>query len=371
MPKTKRDYYEVLGVDRQASPDELKRAYRKLAMQYHPDRNGGDPEAEQRFKEVGEAYQVLSDPERRQRYDTFGQVDDGFAAGSGAFNFQSAFDLFDMFFGGAAQPRQRGGARRGSDLRMQVTIDFQEAITGVTRTFEVTKPDTCPDCHGSGAAAGSSASVCQECQGRGQVQRVRQSLLGQMVTVEPCPRCRGEGKVIESPCPSCHGQGLVDAKKSIEVQIPAGVDNEMQVRVPGEGAAGPRGGPPGDLFLVISVRPHEQLVRRGMTIIYECPISIAQAALGDTIEVPTVDGPATMTVKPGTQYGEQVRLPGRGAPDPRTGRRGDQVVRLRVVIPTKLTERQRHLLRELAPPDGKPHPVRRGFFEHIKDAIGI
>jgi len=370
MPQTKRDYYEVLGVDRGASPEELKRAYRSLAMKLHPDRNGGDPEAELRFKEVGEAYQVLSDPARRQRYDTFGQADDGLGQG-GAFNFQSAFDLFDMFFGGGGVQRQRSGPRRGADLRLQVTIDFQEAITGVTKTFEVTKPQACPDCSGTGAKPGTSATVCPECQGHGQVQRVRQSLLGQMVTVEPCPRCHGEGKVVASPCATCHGQGVVDEKKSIEVQIPAGVDNEMQVRVPGEGAAGPRGGPPGDLYLVITVRPHELLVRRGMTIIYECPITVSQAALGDTIEVPTVDGPALMTVKPGTQYGEQVRLPGKGAPDPRTGRRGDEVVRLRVVIPTKLTDRQRHLLRELAPPDGKPHPVRKGFFEHIKDAIGI
>lgn len=370
MPQTQRDYYEVLGVDRGATPEELKRAYRKLAMQYHPDRNGGDTEAEQRFKEVGEAYQVLSDPARRQRYDAYGQAGEGMGSG-GAFNFQSAFDLFDMFFGGGGAQRQRTGPRRGSDLRLHVTIDFQEAITGVTRTFEVSKPAACEECQGSGAQPGTAATLCQECQGRGQVQRVRQSLLGQMVTVEPCPRCRGEGQVIDSPCSVCHGQGLIDAKKSIEVQIPAGVDNEMQVRVPGEGAAGPRGGPPGDLFLVITVRAHEHLVRRGMTIVYECPITVSQAALGDTIEVPTVDGPATMTVKPGTQYGEQVRIAGKGAPDPRTGRRGDQVVRLRVVIPTKLTDRQRHLLRELAPPDGKPHPVRRGFFEHIKDAIGI
>lgn len=371
MAQTKRDYYEVLGIDRTASPAELKRAYRALAMRLHPDRNGGDPEAEQQFKEVGEAYQVLSDPARRQRYDTFGQAGEGFAQ-AGSFNFQSAFDLFDMFFGGSGGvQRQRTGPRRGADLRLQVTIEFEEAINGVTKTFELTKPAPCPDCSGTGAKPGTKTNVCKECQGHGQVQRVRQSMLGQMVTVEPCPRCQGEGQVVESPCPSCHGQGLVDERKSIEVQIPAGVDNEMQVRVPAEGAAGPRGGLPGDLFLVVTVQPHEALVRRGMTIIYECPITVSQASLGDTIEVPTVGGTARMTVKPGTQYGEQVRLSGKGAPDPRTGRRGDQVVRLRVVIPTRLTDRQRHLLRELAPPDGKPHPVRRGFFEHIKDAIGI
>ncbi len=370
MPQTKRDYYEVLGVARSASPDELKRAYRKLAMKYHPDRNPGDPQAEQQFKEVGEAYQILSDPDRRQRYDTFGHAADGYSGPAG-FGFQSAFDLFDMFFGGATTQRQRTGPRRGADMRMHVTIDFEEAIRGISRTFEISKPVQCPECHGSGAKPGTSPVTCPDCGGQGQLQRVRQSLLGQMVTVEPCPRCRGEGTTVESPCPRCHGQGAVDESKSLEVQIPAGVDNEMQVRVPGEGAAGPRGGPPGDLYLVIGVRPHELLQRRGMTLLYECPITISQAALGDTIEVPTVDGPEPLTVPPGVQYGEQLRIPGRGAPDPRTGRRGDQVVRIRVVIPTRLNDQQKKLLQEFAPPDGKPHPVRKGFFEHLKDAIGL
>jgi molecular chaperone DnaJ len=371
MPQTKRDYYEVLGVGRQASAPELKRAYRQLAMRYHPDRNPGDHRAEEQFKEIGEAYQVLSNPERRQRYDTFGHAGDSMGS-VGGFNFQSAFDLFDMFFaGGASGQRGRSGPRRGNDLRLQVTIEFEEAIRGVTRTFDVTKPSPCPDCSGSGAKAGTSTVPCTECGGQGQVQRVRQSLLGQMVTVETCLRCQGEGQMIESRCPSCHGQGLVEATKSIEVQIPAGVDNEMQVRVPSEGAAGPRGGPAGDLYLLIAVQPHEQLQRRGMTIVYECPITVSQAALGDDIVVPTVDGPVQMTVKPGSQYGQQVRIAGKGAPDPRTGRRGDQVVRLRVVIPTRLSERQRELLQELSPPDGRPHLVRRGFFENLKDAIGL
>lgn len=371
MPQTKRDYYEVLGVERQCSAAELKRSYRALAMRYHPDRNPGDHQAEEHFKEIGEAYQVLSDPERRQRYDAFGHAGEGMGAGAG-FNFQSAFDLFDMFFaGGASGQHRRGGPRRGNDLRLQVTVEFEEAIRGVTRSFEVTKASPCAECSGSGSKPGSSTVTCPECGGQGQVQRVRQSLLGQMVTVETCLRCQGEGQMIESPCATCRGQGLVEATKSIEVQIPAGVDNEMQVRVPGEGAAGPRGGPAGDLYLLISVRPHEQLQRRGMTIVYECPITVSQAALGDEIEVPTVDGSIRMAVKPGSQYGQQVRIPGKGAPDPRTGRRGDQVVRLRVVIPTRLSERQKDLLQELSPPDGKPHPVRKGFFENLKDAIGL
>jgi molecular chaperone DnaJ len=371
MPQTKRDYYEVLGVGRGASPAELKRAYRALAMRYHPDRNPGDHTSEENFKEIGEAYQVLSDPDRRQRYDSFGHAGEAMG-GSAGFNFQSAFDLFDMFFaGGSPSQRRRGGPQRGNDLQLQVTIDFEEAIRGVSRTFDLTRYAACPECAGSGARAGTRAVACPDCAGQGQVQRVRQSLLGQMVTVEACPRCHGEGKMIESPCPNCHGQGLVEAAKEVEVQIPPGVDNEMRVRVPGEGAAGPRGGPPGDLYLLISVRPHEELQRRGMTIVYECPITFSQAALGDTIEVPTVDGPLSMVVKPGSQYGQQVRIPGKGAPDPRTGRRGDQVVRLRVVIPSRLTARERELLLELAPPDGKPHPVRKGFFENLKDVIGL
>ncbi len=371
MPQIKRDYYDVLGVDRQASAPELKRAYRQLAMRFHPDRNPGDRQAEDHFKEIGEAYQVLSDPERRQRYDNFGHAGEAMG-GSAGFNFQSAFDLFDMFFaGGAPGQRRRTGPRRGSDLQLPVTIDFEEAIRGVTKTFQVTRDAPCSECHGSGAKPGTGSVTCPDCGGQGQVQRVRQSLLGQMVTVETCPRCQGEGQTIESPCAICHGKGLVQGAKDIEVQIPAGVDNEMRVRVPAEGAAGPRGGPPGDLYLLISVRPHEALQRRGMTIVFECPITVSQAALGDTVEVPTVDGPMTMVVKAGSQYGQQVRLPGRGAPDPRTGRRGDQVVRLRVVIPTRLNERQRELLHELSPPDGKPHPVHKGFFENLKDAIGL
>ncbi len=371
MPQTKRDYYEVLGVSRQATPAELKRAYRSLAMRYHPDRNPGDHNAEDNFKEIGEAYQVLSDPDRRQRYDTFGHAGEAMG-GAGGFNFQSAFDLFDMFFaGGAGAQRRRAGPRRGNDLQLQVTIEFEEAIRGVTRNFQVNRDTPCPDCAGSGSAPGTGSAPCPDCGGQGQVQRMRQSLLGQMVTVERCPRCQGEGRIIESPCGRCRGHGLVEATKEIEVQIPAGVDNEMRVRVPAEGAAGPRGGPPGDLYLLINVKAHESLQRRGMTIVYECPNTFSQAAVGDTIEVPTVDGPVAMVVKPGSQYGQQVRLAGKGAPDPRSGRRGDQVVRLRVVVPSRLTERQRELLQELEPPDGKPHPVHKGFFENLKDAIGL
>jgi len=369
VPQTKRDYYEVLGVGRGASAEEMKRAYRGLAMRYHPDRNPGDPGAEAQFKEVGEAYAVLSDPDRRHRYDTYGHAAEGRAQG-GDFGFQAAFDLFDMFFGGGAR-RPSTGPQRGPDLRMSVTITFEEAIRGVTRRLAVTRPATCAPCGGSGAASGTSPTRCPQCGGSGQVRQVRQTILGQMVNVQPCGRCRGSGQIVESPCPSCRGRGLVDSAGEVEVQIPAGVDSEMQVRVPGEGAAGERGGPPGDLYLALTVRPHPVLQRRGLTILYECPISIAQAALGDTVTVPTVDGPHPLTLKPGTQFGDQLRIPGLGAPDPRTGRRGDQVVVASVVVPTHLTEAQRTGLRELFPPDGQPHPLRKGFFGNLKDAIGL
>jgi len=369
MPSTKRDYYEVLGVGRQASPEEMKRAYRALAMRYHPDRNPGDEGAEVRFKEIGEAYAVLSDSERRHRYDTYGHAADGMPQAQD-FGFQAAFDLFDMFFGGGGR-RPTGGPQRGPDLRMPLTITFEEAIRGVTRRVEVQRPVRCGDCGGSGAAPGTAARRCPQCEGSGQVRQVRQTILGQMVNVQPCGRCRGAGEIVETPCPGCRGRGLVDETRMVEVQIPAGVDSEMQVRVPGEGAFGERGGPPGDLYLALAVRPHEVLQRRGLTLLYECPISIAQAALGDTIAVPTVDGPRPLAVKPGTQFGDQIRIPGLGAPDPRTGRRGDQVVIVRVVVPTHLTEAQRAGLQGLFPPDGQPHPVRRGFLGNLKDAIGL
>ncbi len=369
MAQARRDYYEVLGVGRNATAEEMKRAYRRLAMQYHPDRNPDDPSAEVRFKEIGEAYAVLSDPERRQRYDTCGHADGGQPLGAD-FGFQSAFDLFDMFFGGGAR-RPQTGPQHGADLRMPLAIDFEEAIRGVTRRVEVTRPAQCPVCDGTGAAPGSHPRRCPQCEGSGQVRQVRQTFLGQMVNVQPCGRCRGRGEVVDTPCNGCHGRGLVEETRSVEVHIPAGVDSEMQVRVPGEGAAGERGGPPGDLYLALTVRPHSVLQRRGLTLIYECPVSIAQAALGDAITVPTVDGPRPITVRPGTQFGDRIRIPGLGAPDPRTGRRGDQVVIVRVVVPSHLTEAQRNGLRELFPPDGQPHPVRRGFLGNLKDAIGL
>jgi molecular chaperone DnaJ len=363
----KRDYYEVLGVSRNATPEELKRAYRRLAMKYHPDRNPGDPQAEERFKEIGEAYSVLSDPEKRQRYDAFGHAGDG--AAFGGFSFESAFDLFDMFFGGGGRRRHRAGPQRGSDLRMTLDITLEEAVFGATKTIEVPRVDTCPECGGSGAEPGTRPSTCPQCQGTGQVRRAVQSIFGQVVNVSTCARCRGEGQVVDHPCRRCRGRGRVEVRKSLEVQIPAGVDEGIQVRVAGEGEAGPRGGPPGDLFIAFRIAPHPYLVRQGQDLVYELPITVPQAVLGDTVTVPTIDGEYPLVVPPGTQPGTVLRIPGYGAPHVRSGRRGDQLCVVRVVVPTHLSPKERKLYEELGGRTGRPAEVRRGFFDHLKDAL--
>ncbi len=364
MATVKRDYYEVLGVDRSAGTEELKRAYRKLAMRFHPDRNQGDKEAEGRFKEVGEAYSVLSDPEKRRRYDAFGHSGEQMPD-FGSFSFDSAFDLFDMFFGGGRRGA-RSGPQRGSDLRMTLDISFEEAVFGAKRSVEVPRTATCPDCSGSGAAPGTSPRTCSDCGGSGQVRRAVQSIFGQMVNVTACPRCHGEGRIVDTPCPRCRGRGLVEERKSIEVSIPAGVDADIQVRVSGEGEAGPRGGPSGDLYIGFRIAPHPELSRRGEDLIYELPITVAQAALGDRITVPTVDGQAEVEVPAGTQHGRTIKLAGHGVPHVRTGRRGDQLCVVRVVVPTHLSAAERKLYEQLGGRTGRPADVKRGFFENLR-----
>ncbi len=365
----KKDYYEVLGVSRNASPEDLKRSFRRLAMQYHPDRNHGNAQAEARFKEIGEAYEVLSDPAKRQQYDRFGHS--GLFAGQG---FESAFgsfnDLFDMFFSGGAGARARA-PRRGQDLRLDLRISFEEAVFGATREIVVPRVDICPNCGGEGAEPGTPAQTCGDCRGSGQVRRAQQSLFGQIVNIVTCPRCRGQGRIITRPCRKCGGSGRVEVEKKLSVRIPAGVDEGSQIRLSGEGEAGPRGGGPGDLYIVLEVKGHAQFKRHGQDIVYELPVSMAQAALGDQIEIPTLDGPVQLTLPPGTQYGRVFRLSGRGVPHVRSQRRGDQLVITRVVIPTDLTEAQRRALRELGGVTGKPQPTARGFFDKFRDAIGI
>lgn len=374
MATQKRDYYEVLGVARGCSADELKKAYRKLAMEYHPDRNQGDKAAEERFKEIGEAYSVLSDPDKRQRYDAFGHAGDQMPD-FGGFSFESAFDLFDMFFGGGGGRRggrSRTGPQRGSDLRMNLEIAFADAVYGATRTIEVPRADTCPECSGSGSEPGHAAVTCPQCNGAGQVRRQVQSIFGQVVNVTACPKCHGEGRVVEHPCSRCRGQGRVESRKTLEVQIPAGVDEDMQVRVAGEGEAGPRGGPSGDLYLAFRIKPHPHLERRGVDVVYELPVTIPQAVLGDRITVPTVDGEHVVDLPAGTQHGKVIKINGIGIPHVRTGRRGDQLCVVQVVIPAHLDAKQRKLYEDLAAlggREGKPAEVRKGFFENLRDAL--
>jgi molecular chaperone DnaJ len=364
----KRDYYEVLGVSRDCSAEDLKKAYRRLAMQYHPDRNDGDKQAEERFKEVGEAYAVLSDPQKRQRYDAFGHAGDGIPE-MGGFSFDSAFDLFDMFFGSGRRRATRTGPQRGSDLRMNLEITLRDAVFGANRTVEVPRADTCPECSGTGAEPGTSPVTCPQCNGAGQVRRAVQSVFGQVVNVSTCPRCHGEGRIVERPCRTCRGQGRVEVRKSIEVQIPAGVDEDVQVRVAGEGEAGPRGGPNGDLYLAFRLQPHPTFVRRGQDLVYELPVSVPQAVLGDRITVPTIDGEHTIDLPAGVQDGRVIRISGMGVPHVRSGRRGDQVCVVRVVTPTHLNARERRLYEQLGGRDGRPVEVKRGFFDHLKEAL--
>lgn len=365
MATTKRDYYDVLGVGRNTTPEELKKQYRKLALEFHPDRNQGDKVAEERFKEIGEAYSVLSDPEKRQRYDMYGHATSGAPDMSG-FGFDSAFDLFDMFFGGNRRGGRQAGSQPGVDLRLIVDVTFEEAAFGATRTIEVPRSGTCTACSGSGAAPGTSPTQCPDCGGSGQTRRVVQSIFGQMVQAAACPRCRGEGHIVSTPCPTCHGQGRVEERKTLDVTIPAGVDQDVQVCLRGEGEAGPRGGSNGDLFIGFRVSPHQHLVRRGTDIVYELPVTVPQATLGDSITIPTLDGDLQLDVPPGTQHGKVIKLAGRGVPHVRNGRRGDQLNVIRVVIPHHLSAAERKLYEQLEGRSGQPAKVRKGFFENLR-----
>lgn len=369
----KRDYYEVLGVSRDAPPDELKKAFRRLAMQFHPDRNPNNPEAAERFKECSEAYEVLSDPEKRRSYDMFGHAGVG-QAGAGASGFEGfGFgDIFDTFFGGGFGARTTGRrAARGDDLRYDLTISFEEAFTGVEQIIEVSRLVSCELCAGSGAQPGTGTETCASCGGSGQVRRQAQSIFGSVVNITTCPSCGGAGRILRTPCTECRGQGRVERAKRLSVRIPAGVDTGSQIRLSGEGEAGYRGGPPGDLYVVIRVKNHPQLRRQDQDVVFELRINMIQAAIGDRIEVPTLDGDVEVTVPPGTQYGQTFRLPGRGMPNVRTGRRGDEYVVVQVVIPKDLNAEQKATLRKVGGLTGKPEKVSKGFFEKLREAISL
>jgi molecular chaperone DnaJ len=373
----KRDYYEILGVQRNASEDEIKKAFRRLARQYHPDVNK-EKGAEERFKEIAEAYEVLGDAQKRQAYDRFGHAGvSGAAAGAGSpfegFGFGSFSDLFEQIFAGAAGAAagtRRAGTQRGPDLRYELTLSFEEAVKGCQKDIEIPRWETCPTCRGNGAQPGTNTTRCTACQGTGEIRRVQQSIFGQFVNVMVCDRCRGEGRVITTPCERCQGQGRVRNVRRVTVNIPAGVDDGINVRVTGEGEVPPRGGTPGNLYVALSVKPHEYFKRQGTDVLYDLPISFAEATLGAEVEVPTLDGKETLKVPTGTQSGRIFRLKGKGVPLVHSSARGDELVTVKVVTPQSLTSRQKELLREFAEIERQQN--ERGshnLFDKIKDAM--
>ena len=355
----KRDYYEVLGVQKSASKDEIKDAYRKLALQYHPDRNKA-PEAEEKFKEISEAYAVLSDDEKRQQYDMLGHAgfdqrytqEDIFRGA----DFSSIFrdlgggfgDIFRYFFGGGFGGGFNERVNRGRDLAYELEITLEEAAKGVEKEIEVPRTEKCDVCHGSGASPGTSPQTCPRCNGAGKVQNMRKSSFAMYVQVTPCPTCRGKGSLIESPCKNCRGTGLVKKRRRISVKIPVGIDEGYQLRLRGEGETAPNGGEAGDLYVLVRIRPNELFVRDGDNLLHVLIIGYPQAALGAEVSVPTLEGPATVKIHPGTQAGEVIRLKGKGMPRFRGYGKGDLLVRVGIAVPEKLTQRQRALLEELA-----------------------
>jgi molecular chaperone DnaJ len=378
MEPTMADYYDLLGVPRTASADDIKKAYRRRARELHPDANPGDAAAVEQFKQLAQAYEVLSDDEQRARYDRYGEAG---VRGNGGPTAEDLFggglgDIFETFFGGGAGSpfggRQRGptGPPRGQDVEVVADISFEQSVFGDQIDVGLKLPVACDDCGASGAGAGTSPVTCSECGGSGQVQRVRQSLLGQMVTASPCARCGGLGQVITTPCSSCRGEGRVTVDKHYQVDVPAGVDSGSTLRLTGRGAAGPRGGRSGDLYVHLRVAPDPHFVREDHDLVTEVPISIAQAALGTAIELETLDGTETLVIPPGTQPGHEFVLRQRGVPHLRGRGRGDLRARVRVEVPQKLTEREVELLTEYADGRGELiHHGKDGFFTRIKSAF--
>lgn len=374
----KRDYYEVLGVPRDASDSDLKSAFRNLARKYHPDVNNSS-DAEEKFKEINEAYSVLSDPDKRAAYDRFGHQGVRGPNGGPGFetvDFSDFADIFgDMFgfggFGGRTRTASRTAPRRGADLQYQIAISFKEAVFGAEKEIDVTKDETCGTCGGDGAKPGTSPKTCPECQGRGEVRQTRQTLLGSMVQVTTCPVCGGRGKVVESHCPTCEGRGKVRETRRKKITIPGGVDDGTRIRLAGEGQPGDNNGPPGDLYLLIRVRPHKFFRRRDNDILLDLNVNIAQATLGAEVKVPTVDGDVMLKIPPGTQPGKIIRMRGKGVPHLRSSSRGDQLVIVSVTIPTRLDDEERELFEKLAEKmDSEVLPQERGFLDRLKSVLG-
>ncbi|MBQ9973345.1 MAG: molecular chaperone DnaJ [Oscillospiraceae bacterium] len=378
----KRDYYEVLGVSKGASEDELKKAYRKLAKQYHPDLHPGDAEAEAKFKEANEAYEILSDPEKRSRYDQFGHagVDPNFGAGGGGFGGFDMGDLdlgdiFGSFFGGGfggggfGGSARRNGPQKGESLRANITITFEEAAFGCEKQIDLTRTETCQTCQGSGCEAGTSPQTCSDCRGSGTVRIQRGAGGFAFTSTAPCSRCRGTGKLIQNPCKSCGGNGATRQTRRINVTIPAGIDDGQAISMRGQGNAGKNGGPAGDLMVGVRVKPHAQFKRDGTTVLYEQKISFAQAALGAQLEIPTIDGKVKYDLPAGTQTGTTFRLKGKGIPSLRGSGRGDQYVTVRVVTPTGLSAEQKQAMQAFAQAMGETAAEEekpKGFFDKKK-----
>lgn len=372
-----RNYYEVLGVSQDASADVIKKAYRKMARKYHPDVNH-ESDAEERFKEVNEAYEVLSDSEKRSIYDRYGEEG---LQGMGGFDFGGMRDPFDIFaevfgdlggFGGFGG-RGRQGPRRGNDIRTRLTISFEEAVFGVDKEVEIRSQETCPVCDGSGAEPGTSPETCPECGGSGQTRQVQRTILGSFVNITTCQRCEGQGTVVKSPCHRCHGAGRIYQERKISVSVPAGVADGMTIRLSGQGEPGERNGPRGNLYITLNVKSHEFFKRRNNDVMLELKINVAQAALGDAIKVPTLDGEREITIPAGTQSGAIFRLRGMGVPVLRGSGRGDQLIVVQVAIPDSLSDEQRDLFKQLADTLGTEVVVqeKQGFVDRLREALGI
>jgi molecular chaperone DnaJ len=369
---TQRDYYEILGVARNASAEELKSAFRTLARKFHPDVNK-EPDAEEKFKEINEAYAVLSDAEKRRAYDQFGHAGVNGAGGVPDWNSMDFADIFGEFFGFATGTnRQRQNSpRRGADLSYTAVLSFEEAIFGVEKEIEITRDEVCETCKGKGAEPGSNPVKCSNCGGRGEVRQVRQTFLGSMVQVATCPNCSGRGEIITTPCHTCKGRGLERKTVKKAVPIPGGVDNGTQIRLAGEGQPGVNGGPTGNLYMDIKVKQHQFFRRKGTDILLDLNVNIAQASLGADIEVPTVDGPTKLTIPAGTQPGKVFTLRGKGSPFLRSAGRGDQKVIVNVEVPSKLTPDQRKLMEDLAATLGtEVRPQEKSFLDILKEVLG-
>ncbi|MCL2163744.1 MAG: molecular chaperone DnaJ [Oscillospiraceae bacterium] len=380
----KRDYYEILGVEKKASDDDIKKAFRRLAKKYHPDKNPGDKSAETKFKEVNEAYNVLSDAEKRSRYDQFGHagVDPnsfagggGFGGGFGGFDFDFG-DIIDSVFGGfggfgGRSSSRRNAPRKGADIKYTVDVTFEEAAFGVEKEINVSRTEKCPKCDGSGAKEGSRPVTCSKCGGTGQVNVRQNTAFGQFSSVNMCNECKGEGKIITNPCVQCSGSGKIKKSVKIRTKIPAGIDNGQAISQRGEGEAGTKGGPNGDLFIVVRVKPHPIFVREGYNVVCDIPVTFVQATLGSELEVPTIDGKVRYPIPEGTQTGTVFRLKNKGIPRLDGNGRGDQYVRTVIEVPKRLSDKQKKILRDFAEASGDEiYDQRKGFFDKMKESFG-